>query len=47
MFRAFLTDWLEADNLDLESYLNELGVETELDVAAFVSEEKDLLASKD
>jgi len=36
MFRAFLTDWLEADNLDLESYLNELGVETELDVAAFV-----------
>jgi putative membrane protein len=35
MFRAFLKDWLEADNLDLESYLNELGVETELDVAAF------------
>jgi putative membrane protein len=35
MFRAFLTDWLEADNLDLEAYLNELGVETELDVAAF------------
>jgi len=36
MFRAFLTDWLEADNIELESYLNELGVQTELDVAAFV-----------
>jgi predicted neutral ceramidase superfamily lipid hydrolase len=36
MFRAFLRDWLEADNLELESYLNELGVETEVDVAAFV-----------
>ena len=36
MFRAFLTDWLEADNEGLESYLDELGVETELDVAAFV-----------
>ena len=35
MFRAFLTDWLEADNQGLESYLDELGVETELDVAAF------------
>jgi len=35
MFRAFLTDWLEADNIELESYLNELGVQTELDVAAF------------
>ncbi len=35
MFRAFLTDWLEAENLDLESYLNELGVETEIDAAAF------------
>ena len=36
MFRAFLTDWLEADNVQLESYLNELGVQTELDVAAIV-----------
>jgi len=35
MFRAFLMDWLEGDNIDLESYLNELGVQTELDVAAF------------
>ena len=35
MFRAFLTDWLEAKSADLESYLNELGVETEIDVAAF------------
>ena len=36
MFRAFLRDWLEADNLELESYLNQLGVETEVDAAAFV-----------
>lgn len=36
MFRAFLTDWLEAQNHELESYLNELGVETEIDLAAFV-----------
>ena len=36
MFRAFLTDWLEADNQNLEAYLDELGVETELDVAIFV-----------
>jgi putative membrane protein len=35
MFRAFLTDWLEARNSELESYLNELGVETELEAAAF------------
>jgi putative membrane protein len=35
MFRAFLTDWLEARNYELESYLNELGVETELEAAAF------------
>jgi len=34
MFRAFLTDWLEARNRDLESYLDELGVETEIDVTA-------------
>lgn len=31
MFRAFLTDWLEGDNSELETYLNELGVETEID----------------
>jgi putative membrane protein len=36
MFRAFLTDWLEADNEKLEAYLDELGIETELDVTAFV-----------
>jgi putative membrane protein len=35
MFRAFLTDWLEGENKELESYLTELGVDTELDVAAF------------
>jgi putative membrane protein len=40
MFRAFLTDWLEAKNHELESYLNELGVETELDAAAFAFRRK-------
>jgi putative membrane protein len=40
MFRAFLTDWLDGDNAELESYLNELGVETELDVAAFAFRRK-------
>lgn len=40
MFRAFLTDWLEGENHDLESYLSELGVETELDVAAFAFRQK-------
>jgi len=40
MFRAFLTDWLEAKNDELESYLNELGVETELDAAAFAFRRK-------
>ena len=35
MFRAFLADWLEAKNDDLESYLTELGVESEIDVSAF------------
>lgn len=40
MFRAFLTDWLEGDNDELESYLTELGVETELDVAAFAFRRK-------
>jgi putative membrane protein len=36
MFRALLTDLLEAKNEELESYLNELGVETEISVAEFV-----------
>lgn len=35
MFRAFLTDWLEVENQELESYLNELGVEAEIDATAF------------
>ncbi len=40
MFRAFLTDWLEAENHELESYLNELGVEAEIDAAAFAFRKK-------
>jgi putative membrane protein len=35
MFRAFLTDWLEARNEELESYLKELGEETELNLITF------------
>ena len=35
MFRAFLTDWLEARNEELESYLKELGEETKLDLTTF------------
>lgn len=35
MFRAFLTDWLEGRNEELEAYLTELGIETEIDAAAF------------
>lgn len=35
MFRAFLADWLEGENHELESYLKNLGVEAEIDVAAF------------
>jgi putative membrane protein len=35
MFRAFLTDWLEARNGELESYLKDLGVKTQLDVVVF------------
>ena len=35
MFRAFLTDWLEAKNMDLESCLNELSVDAMIDVATF------------
>ncbi len=40
MFRAFLTDWLEAQNVELELYLHELGVETEIDAAAFAFRKK-------
>ena len=40
MFRAFLTDWLEGQNEELESYLYELGVETEIDAAAFAFRRK-------
>ena len=40
MFRAFLRDWLEGDNQGLESYLTELGVETEIDAAAFAFRKK-------
>ena len=47
MFRAFLTDWLEADNHHLESYLNELGVATQnLMQPPSYSAEKILTASK-
>ena len=35
MFRAFLRDWLDAQNHELESCLDELGVETEIQLAAF------------
>jgi putative membrane protein len=34
MFKAFLTDWLEARNQELEGYLTELGVEAEVDTTA-------------
>jgi len=40
MFRAFLTDWLEGRNQELESYLTELGIETEIDAAAFAFRKK-------
>jgi putative membrane protein len=40
MFRAFLRDWLEGNNQDLESYLNELGIATEIDAAAFAFRSK-------
>ena len=40
MFRAFLGDWLEGDNQGLESYLSELGVETEIDATAFAFRKK-------
>ena len=32
---AFLADWLEAKNDDLESYLTNFGVESEIDVSDF------------
>jgi putative membrane protein len=35
MFRAFLTDWLEAKNGELEACLNDLGIEERIDVATF------------
>ena len=40
MFRAFLTDWLEGQNREIESYLNELGVETEIEATAFAFRKK-------
>jgi predicted neutral ceramidase superfamily lipid hydrolase len=40
MFRSFLIDWLEGKNDELESYLNELGIQTEIDVAAYVFRRK-------
>ena len=46
MFRAFLGDWLEGDNQGLESYLNELGVETEIDAAAFAFRKKGTINPK-
>jgi len=46
MFRAFLGDWLEGDNVGLESYLNELGVETEIDAVAFAFKKKGSMKPK-
>jgi putative membrane protein len=40
MFRALLTDLLESRNEELESYLTELGVETEIGVAELVFRRK-------
>jgi len=40
MFRAFLTDWLEGRNEELESFLTKLGVETEIDATAFAFRKK-------
>lgn len=40
MFRAFLANWLEGKNDELESYLNEIGVETEVNVSAFAFRKK-------
>jgi putative membrane protein len=41
MFRAFLADWLEGRNSELESYLSEIGIETEIDVSAFTFRHKE------
>jgi putative membrane protein len=46
MFRAFLIDWLEGRNDELESYLAELGVETEIEAAAFAFRNKGTNAPK-
>jgi putative membrane protein len=40
MFRAFLTDWLEGENREIEFYLNELGVEAEIEATAFAFRRK-------
>ncbi len=40
MFRALLSDLLESKNEELESYLNELGVDTEISVAEFAFRRK-------
>jgi putative membrane protein len=40
MFRAFLTDWLENENQEIESYLNELGVEAEIEATALAFRKK-------
>jgi putative membrane protein len=46
MFRAFLGDWLEGDTEGLESYLNELGVETEIDAVTFAFRRKGSISPK-
>jgi putative membrane protein len=40
MFRAFLTDWLDVQNRELEGYLSELGVHAEIDATAFAFRKK-------
>jgi putative membrane protein len=40
MFRAFLADWLEGENEELETYLEELGVDAEIDATAFAFRRK-------
>ncbi len=40
MFRAFLADWLEGESHELETYLNELGVDAEIDATAFAFRKK-------
>lgn len=40
LFRAFLTDWLEGRNDELESCLTELGVQTEVEAAALAFRKK-------